>query len=66
MLTERDPNFYKYLEDDSAMIQAAVDAAKESRAAVTIPRYNERTGKYVWNITPELREKMAQKRAAQA
>ena len=52
MMCEKfNPNFYVHLEDDSAMIQAAVDAAKESRAAVTIPRYNQRTGKYVWNIT---------------
>ncbi len=45
------PNFYAHLEDDSAMIQAAVDAAAKTGEAVTIPRYNERTGQRVWNIT---------------
>ena len=50
MYDQFNPNFYAHLEDDSAMIQAAVDAAKESRSAVTVPRYNARTGKYVWNI----------------
>lgn len=45
------PNHYKYLEDDSAMIQAAVDAAGKSGEKVRIPRYNERTGKNIWTIT---------------
>ncbi len=55
MYDQFNPNFYAHLEDDSAMIQAAVDAAKESRAAVTIPRYNERTGKYIWNISRSIK-----------
>lgn len=45
------PNSYAHLEDDSAMIQAAVDAAKENGETVTIPRKNERTGDCIWNIT---------------
>lgn len=44
------PNFYKDLKDDSAMIQAAVDAAKDSGEKVIIPRKNERTGKNLWEI----------------
>ena len=44
------PNFYKELPDDSAMIQAAVDAASSTGEMVTIPRINERTGKNVWEI----------------
>ena len=44
------PNFYKDLKDDSAMIQAAVDAAKDTGDVVVIPRLNERTGKCLWNI----------------
>ena len=45
-----DPNHYKHFNDDSAMIQAAVDAAKESGEKVIIPRHNERTGKNIWVI----------------
>lgn len=44
------PNFYKHLEDDSEMIQAAVDAAAEIGGTVTIPRHNERTGENIWHI----------------
>lgn len=51
MLNQYNPNFYKNLEDDSAMIQAAVDAAKETGEAVTIPRLNERTGECLWTIS---------------
>ena len=51
MLNKYNPNFYKNLEDDSAMIQAAVDAARDSGEAVTIPRFNERTGECVWDIS---------------
>ena len=45
------PNFYANLDSDSAMIQAAVDAAAKTGDAVTIPRYNARTDSRVWNIT---------------
>lgn len=55
MLTERDPNFYINLEDDSAMIQAAVDAAAKTGDTVTIPRRNERTGKDIWIISRAIR-----------
>ncbi|MBQ2696739.1 MAG: hypothetical protein IJF61_05500 [Clostridia bacterium] len=51
MMNQYNPNFYKNLEDDSAMIQAAVDAARDSGEAVTIPRFNERTGECVWDIS---------------
>ena len=44
------PNTYTHLQDDAAMIQAAVDAARESGASVTIPRRNERTGKDLWDL----------------
>ena len=50
MYDQFNPNFYAHLEDDSAMIQAAVDAAAQTGDAVTIPRRNERTGKNVWDI----------------
>ena len=43
-----DPNAYAHLADDAAMIQAAVDAARESGGSVTIPRHNDRTGKNIW------------------
>jgi polygalacturonase len=45
------PNDFMNLDSDSAMIQAAVDAAAESGAKVVIPRRNKRTGKDFWNIT---------------
>jgi len=45
------PNEFAYLADDSAMIQAAVDAAAENGSIVEIPRINIRTGKDYWNIT---------------
>ncbi len=51
MLNQYNPNFYKNLEDDSAMIQAAVDAARETGEAVRIPRLNERTGQPLWEIS---------------
>ncbi|MBQ2876149.1 MAG: hypothetical protein IJE25_03990 [Clostridia bacterium] len=44
------PNDYKELGSDSAMIQAAVDEAAKYGAAVVIPRYNERTGKCIWEL----------------
>ena len=45
-----DPNCYKNLADDAAMIQAAVDAAAEAGETVVIPRYNERRGENLWDI----------------
>lgn len=45
-----DPNSYTHLPDDAAMIQAAVDAARETGASVVIPRHNERTGKDLWDL----------------
>jgi polygalacturonase len=45
-----DPNSYPHLLDDAAMIQAAVDAARESGEKVTIPRHNARTGKDFWDL----------------
>ena len=55
-MTERfNPNFYTELTDDSAMIQAAVDAAANSGEKVTVPRRNERTGKDVWIISRAIR-----------
>lgn len=50
MYNPYNPNYYAHLADDSAMIQAAVDAAAEVGEAVTIPRHNARTGGTVWNI----------------
>lgn len=55
MLTNLDPNFYTYLEDDSAMIQAAVDEAAKTGEKVTIPRHNARTGKDIWIISRAIR-----------
>lgn len=49
------PNYYAHLEDDSAMIQAAVDAAAKTGETVTVPRYNERTGLNIWNIERAIR-----------
>ncbi len=44
-------NDYKHLECDSDMIQQAViDAAKLGKS-VLIPKFNERTGQALWNIT---------------
>ncbi len=54
MYNKFDPNYYAHLENDSAMIQAAVDAAAETGDAVTIPRYNARTGGHVWNISKSI------------
>lgn len=45
------PNGYIHLEDDSAMIQAAVDAAAASGECVEIPRHNLRTGENIWIIS---------------
>jgi len=44
------PNDYKHLESDSAMIQAAIDEAAKYGAKVEIPRLNERTGEFSWNL----------------
>ncbi|MBQ4226726.1 MAG: hypothetical protein II697_00860 [Clostridia bacterium] len=43
-----DPNDYTSLEDDSLMLQAAVDAAALSGQAVRIPRRNLRTNQNEW------------------
>ena len=51
MADKFNPNFYSHLEDDSAMIQAAVDEAAKYGESVTIPRYNERTGEPIWIIS---------------
>lgn len=44
------PNDYKDLATDSEMIQAAIDEAAKYGATVEIPRYNERTGAFAWNL----------------
>lgn len=44
------PNDYLHLETDSKMIQAAVDEAAKVGATVEIPRYNERTKSYIWEL----------------
>ena len=44
------PNDFKDLASDAKMIQAAVDAAAEEGVSVVIPRFNERTGKPLWEI----------------
>ena len=49
-----DPNKYSTLQDDSAMIQAAVDEAAKKGLAVLIPRINARTNAAIWNITEEI------------
>lgn len=50
-----DPNSYIHLGDDSAMIQAAVNAAAATGETVTIPRYNARTGQPIWNLERAIR-----------
>ena len=55
MYSKYDPNYYAGLSDDSAMIQAAVDAAAETGNEVTISRYNARTGKNIWTISRAIR-----------
>lgn len=49
------PNSYAYLQDDAAMVQAAVDAAVKTGAAVTIPRTNARTGRDLWEFKRSVR-----------
>ncbi len=44
------PNDYLHLKTDSKMIQAAVDDAAKVGATVEIPRYNERTKSYIWEL----------------
>ena len=44
------PNDYKHLKSDSQMIQAAVDEAAKYGATVEIPRFNERTQEFSWNL----------------
>jgi len=55
MYDKYNPNYYVNLSDDSAMIQAAVDAAAETGDEVIIPRYNARTGENIWNISRAIR-----------
>lgn len=45
-----DPNSYIHFADDATMVQAAVDAAAKCGAAVTIPQFNVRTGKNLWEF----------------
>lgn len=47
-------NNYKDKSSDSEMIQAALDEAQKNGKAVIIPKFNERTGKSVWNIDKTL------------
>ena len=42
------PNNYLDAADDSAMLQAAIDAAAEAGERVTVPRRNLRTGQDIW------------------
>jgi len=44
------PNYYLNLNDDSAMIQSAIDAARNSGEVVIIPKYNMRTKRNIWDI----------------
>ena len=44
------PNDFKHLSSDHEMIQAAVDEAASHGACALIPRFNERTGKPLWEI----------------
>ena len=44
------PNDYLHFDTDSKMIQAAVDDAAKVGATVEIPRYNERTKSYIWEL----------------
>ena len=48
-------NEFKHLENDSAMIQAAVDKAAQTGEVVIIPAYNERTNSDKWIIEKEIR-----------
>ena len=48
-------NNYKHLENDSAMIQAAVDEATKLHSIAVIPAINERTGESKWTITKAIR-----------
>ena len=48
------PNDFCHLQSDAAMIQAAIDEAAKYGVSVTIPRYNERTQKCVWEIDETL------------
>lgn len=44
-------NQFKNCACDSDMIQAALDAAVKTGQSVLVPKYNERTGKPIWEIT---------------
>jgi len=49
-MSKYNPNFYSHLNDDSAMIQAAVDEAKITGETVIIPKRNNRTKNDIWII----------------
>jgi len=49
------PNDFAHLATDSAMIQAAVDEARKYGSRVEIPRYNERTGKCLWELDESIK-----------
>ncbi|MBP3634291.1 MAG: hypothetical protein J6J43_06935 [Oscillospiraceae bacterium] len=46
-----DVNQFAHLACDSDMLQAAVDAARETGESVVVPRINKRTGEALWQIT---------------
>lgn len=48
------PNEFQNYDNDSDMIQAAVDAAAKLGVKVEIPRHNHRTGKDYWEITKSI------------
>lgn len=49
-----DPNDFSDRENDSDMIQAAIDKACMEGSVTVIPKRNKRTGKDVWNISKTL------------
>lgn len=49
------PNDFATLETDSKMIQAAVNEAAKYGCQVIIPRFNERTGKCIWELDESIK-----------
>jgi len=49
------PNDFLDKQSDSAMIQAAVDEAAKYGVTVEIPRYNQRTGKCLWELDESIK-----------
>lgn len=49
------PNDFATLETDSKMIQAAVNEAAKYGAEVVVPRFNERTGKCLWELDESIK-----------